>query len=597
MANEYPVTMPAAHGRPERSMFMNAVAQPLRGASEVVEGVMVMAYEVTDLVASRDRVHDAEERLRLAMEAASIGTFDFNPQTRTLRCDSRYRALFGIPDGTDVTPELLAKSIHPDDQARVQTAVAAALDPDTDGEFDIDYQIRGVSDGIERWAHMRGRTFFDEDRKPKRFIGTGIDITQQRRSVERLKFLADSSTTLEASLDLETTLQRVAELPVPFLSDAGLVELLDDHGAPERVAIASAGADQPTAIKPPLPHEESSLIKAFAGALDELNQGAPVFVPDVADSRLWEKYGASGPPQLLSRLGAGSLLLLPMMIRGRVIGVMALLHMRPSRLYSLEEIAFAQEVARRAAVAIDNARLYDQKVAAISIRDQFLSIASHELKTPLTSITLQLSAFGRLLASGKLMSIPQEKLKQRLGIMLKQGDRLASLIEELLDVSRISRGGLALVAAPVDLVEVVREAFHALSDEAAKRDVSLELQGAAQVEGVWDRERIEQVVLNLVENALKYGAPGKPIEVTVKSADSLAILRVHDEGSGIAPEDQKRIFEQFERAVSPNLGGLGLGLWIARKIVEAHQGRIYVESRLGAGSTFVVELPLTGPET
>jgi signal transduction histidine kinase len=163
------------------------------------------------------------------------------------------------------------------------------------------------------------------------------------------------------------------------------------------------------------------------------------------------------------------------------------------------------------------------------------------------------------------------------------------LVEELLDVSRITAGRLALDRERVDLVALVREVVGRYPEPERKSPITVQADGA--LVGPWDRLRLEQVVSNLVGNALKYG-DGKPIEVEVEHADHHAILRVRDHGIGISADDQQRIFERYERAVADrNVGGLGLGLWIVRQVVEAHGGRISVESEPGNGATFVVEIP------
>jgi signal transduction histidine kinase len=226
---------------------------------------------------------------------------------------------------------------------------------------------------------------------------------------------------------------------------------------------------------------------------------------------------------------------------------------------------------------------------AVVARDAFLSIASHELKTPLTSLQLQVEALTRAVEAG---AAGTPRLSQRIAVVARSADRLGELVNRLLDVSRISSAqGLDLVTEDVDLAEVAREVVGRFHEALAETGSELRLDAPAPVRGVWDRGRVDTIVTNLVSNAVKYGE-GRPIEVSVGVEVDRAVLRVRDHGIGIAPEDQARIFERFERAVPErHYGGFGVGLWVARSIAEAHAGRILVESRPGAGSLFTLELP------
>ncbi len=228
---------------------------------------------------------------------------------------------------------------------------------------------------------------------------------------------------------------------------------------------------------------------------------------------------------------------------------------------------------------------------AVRLRDEFLTIASHELKTPLTSLNLQLQSLlrgARKAADGPLTA--------RLDKAQRQIQKLARLMDDLLDVSRLTTGRLVLQVEEVDLVQVVREVLERFQEEPARDGTRLTLQGEASVVGRWDRGRLEQVVTNLVANAMKYGA-GAPVEVAVRSSGAMALLEVKDAGIGIAPEDLERIFGKFERAVPVRrYGGFGLGLYIVKQWVEALGGAVDVESSQGQGATFRVVLPLAGPE-
>jgi signal transduction histidine kinase/NO-binding membrane sensor protein with MHYT domain len=229
---------------------------------------------------------------------------------------------------------------------------------------------------------------------------------------------------------------------------------------------------------------------------------------------------------------------------------------------------------------------------AVRSRDEFLSIASHELKTPLTSLKLQTQLRLKNIEQNKLDFFGIENLRKMFVGDSKQLDRLSRLIDDMLDISRISTGKLTLQAEHFDLCTVVAELIERYQPHFEVANCKIELQRCEHVFGTWDRFRLEQVLTNLLTNAYRYGA-GKPIAISLYVSNSRAILTVRDQGIGISAEDQQRIFHRFERAVGvKDVTGLGLGLYIAKQIVEMHNGKIYVESKVGEGSTFTVELPL-----
>jgi signal transduction histidine kinase len=227
---------------------------------------------------------------------------------------------------------------------------------------------------------------------------------------------------------------------------------------------------------------------------------------------------------------------------------------------------------------------------AIIVRDEFLSVASHELRTPLTSLKLEVANLLRLVRRGDAGA--DDRLVPRVERIDAQTERLHRLIDELLDASRITAGHLELEIEEVDLGAVVTEVVRRHEHETARAGSVVDLRvPAAGATGSWDADRLDQVASNLIANAIKYG-DGKPIEIVVAVTDERASLAVTDHGVGIAPDDQERIFDRFERAVSSrNYGGVGLGLWSVRQIVEALDGTVSVESRPGLGATFTVELP------
>jgi signal transduction histidine kinase len=231
---------------------------------------------------------------------------------------------------------------------------------------------------------------------------------------------------------------------------------------------------------------------------------------------------------------------------------------------------------------------------AVQARDEFLSIASHELKTPLTALKLQLNMYKVLARRGLPAEAFIAKTSQLFEQSSSQVDRLSRLVEELLDVSQINNGKLNLHLESFDLCELLKEVCSRYGDDAAKGQVNVSIEEGVTVAGHWDRLRIDQVITNLITNAIKYG-DSKPVHASLCREENEAVIRVKDHGIGISEEDQSRIFGRFERAVSAsNFGGLGLGLYIVRQIVHEHGGSVSVQSKKNEGSTFTVRLPLGG---
>jgi len=238
------------------------------------------------------------------------------------------------------------------------------------------------------------------------------------------------------------------------------------------------------------------------------------------------------------------------------------------------------------------AAAFTERNKAISARDEFIAVASHELKSPLAPMKLQLQSLSRCVEKGKAEALTPDRLLPKLHALERQIDRLASLVRELLDISSLRAGKpLSLDRAEVDLAELAHDVVERFHDELERAGCVTDLRIQVNPKGIWDRLRLEQVLTNLLVNAMKYGK-GKPITVTVASDDTHAIFSVLDHGVGIPKEAQARIFERFEQIKPGSASGLGLGLYIARQIVEAHGGCIKLKSTPGKGSLFVVELPL-----
>jgi signal transduction histidine kinase len=258
-------------------------------------------------------------------------------------------------------------------------------------------------------------------------------------------------------------------------------------------------------------------------------------------------------------------------------------------------MVFAYDVTGLVTSRVTAETLAKELKRAVSIRDDFLSIAGHELRTPLTALTLQVQGLQRQLRHPK--GSPTTQTFERLNKAAGQIERLNRLVSELLDVSRLSSGRLVLESEDVDLGALIDDVVERFDDQAARAGCSFVVRHTAHVRGQWDRARLDQVITNLIGNALKYGA-GKPVEITVSADARQAQVAVRDYGIGVPSTDVSRIFGRFERAApKQHYGGLGLGLWISTEIVKAHAGSIELESEEGVGSTFTVRLPLPRTES
>jgi signal transduction histidine kinase len=290
----------------------------------------------------------------------------------------------------------------------------------------------------------------------------------------------------------------------------------------------------------------------------------------------------------------GAQLVLPLAVHREALGVLLLFAADPAQLLP-DQVALGEALARRIALALENARLFRGAEDAVRARDRFLAVASHELKTPLTPLRIRISTIERLVARGALETVPKQKLVELFAGAEGQVVRLARLVDDLLDVTRMTLKRLRLSPEPMDLRQSAAEVMERHRAEIAAAGNPIRLVGAAPVTGTWDRLRIEQVITNLLTNALKY-APRAPVEIRVEGDEGHARVVVRDEGPGIADADQARIFRPFERATpDPSVAGFGLGLFIVREIVEAHGGALSLRSEPGRGSTFVVELPRATP--
>jgi signal transduction histidine kinase len=408
----------------------------------------------------------------------------------------------------------------------------------------------------------------------------------------RSALLAEASAVLSESLDYKVVLERLARLVVRSQADWCVIDLVED-GEIQRVAGAQADPGK-EALLEELKRRYPPRWDSRHPSTQVLKTGEPQVFPQVSEEDFARLTEDAEHRRLGQALGARSGVALPLAAHGRVLGALTVGSGDPQRRFGPSDLDVLMEVARRAAIAIANAQLYHQSQEAVRLRDEFLSVASHELNTPMAALMLSLEGLG---TPDPDLQLDQKGIAHVARLAERQGKRLTKLINDLLDVTRLTRGALALNREEVDLATLVREGVARYKAELERAGCEVSTRLATPVVGQWDPMRLDQVVLNLLTNAARFGAR-KPIELAVEPVGDRARLTVADHGIGIDPTQQARIFERFERGVSShNYGGLGLGLYICKRIVESHGGVISVDSRPAQGATFIVELPLHPPES
>jgi signal transduction histidine kinase len=500
-----------------------------------------------------------------------------------------------------VTDEDLVRAAQTDDHLRMMRGLGCA------SCVIVPMTVRGEILGVISLMRAEGRPPFGKNdvataeelaHRAALAIDNARLFREARRREGTMRFFAEASTLLSSSLDHVSICERLAHLVVPSFADWCGVELAEE-GELRPIAIAhvdSAKVEVARQMRLRYPPDAG----AARGPYTVLRTGRPDLISEVSEEMVTR--GARNAEHLgfMHDLGLRSVLIVPLVAGGRPIGVLNLVWAESNRRYSPEDLDMMRELGRRAGLAVENARLYNEARAAVRLRDEFLSIASHELKTPLTSLRLKVDGILRITAKAEKGPADLAKLASRVQGVDKQLGRLTELVDALLDVSRAAAGQLQLRLEDVDLDAVVRAVAERFKDDLASARCSLSLivtdvaETKPPIFGRWDRLRLDEVITNFLSNAMKYGA-GKPIQIRLSATKAAATIEVEDQGIGISADDQQRLFARFARVVSPDhYGGFGLGLWIVKLLVEAMGGKVAVRSTVGQGSVFSAELPRQG---
>jgi signal transduction histidine kinase/CheY-like chemotaxis protein len=445
------------------------------------------------------------------------------------------------------------------------------------------------------WASVRAREMAEEERD-RLFAAQQAARNKAEASERRLALLAEVSQRLMSSLDYRVTLARVVQMIVPAQADGCVIYLLEDGGDIQRVAFRHVVAEKEALLRDLDQHYRLEF-DAESPPATAFRTGMPQIGRDIASS-VWEEVAQDEEHlRLLVALSPRSYMAVPLISRGRVLGAIFLIVTESDLIYSEEDLAFAQHLSRRAAVAIDNARLYreaqqagQEAEAANRSKDEFLATVSHELRTPLNAIL----GWAVLLGKGSLSPVTATRATHS----IERNARIQrQLIDDLLDLSRITSGRLRLEVREVDAGAVIDAAIDAVRPSAEAKGIVLSRMfepGIGPVSA--DPDRLQQIVWNLASNAVKFTERGGRIHMRFAQRDSEVHISVEDSGQGIAADLLPYVFDRFRQGdASPSRrhGGLGLGLAIVRHLVELHGGTVEASSPgPGQGATFTVRLPV-----
>jgi PAS domain S-box-containing protein len=473
--------------------------------------------------------------------------------------------------------------IHPEDLPNLMSMFDRAEENEN-----IEGECRILNKAGEfRWHLFRIHTErSNESADTFSWLGTATDIEDRKRIENNQRFLAEAGEALIASLDYQQILENLTEVCVSYIADWCAVDMVNDKGH---------------LINSYVHHRNPKKIdwskKLHSLYLDHSQND--IHLQALATQKILVLSKALDPNENLSKLSHDeikyamelnetSLMIIPLIVHNKTLGTLTLANYESSKTYDEFAIELGRELSRIVALAFQNSKLYKISQEAIETRNDFFSIASHELNTPITSMKLQIQKVQRNLKH--VDNTIAEKLTHSIDISMKQIDRLVELVQILLDVTHIQSGSFNFNFEKLNLKEIISDVVDRQKEIIKKRNSEIIIFNMLDTNVFWDKTRIEQLLINIISNATKY-APGK-IELSLAERKENIEITVKDYGPGIPQDKLDKIFERFERIVTnESVTGLGLGLYIVKQIVEGHKGQIAIQSVMGEGTSFIITLP------
>ncbi len=592
-------------------------------------GVLLLLTDATGrrrAIAERAQIGEvlraSEEAHRFLTESVPVQVWTALPDGLLDHVNRQVVEYFG-----KTSEEMLAEGwqrvIHPADLAAVMERWGASL---VSGEpYEVEFRLRRA-DGEYRWHLGRARAMRDASGAVVRWFGSNTDIDDQRRAVATYRFMIEASSVLAASLDYETTMASVARLVVPQLADWCGVELVDEGGQLRNVTVAHVDPSK-VALARELSERWPVDPNARTGPPNVARTGKAEMISQIDDALLVMAARDAEHLRIIRELGLTSSMCVPLRARDRTLGVISLIAAEPGRHFDAEDLRIAEELARRCAMAIDNAMLLRQAQHAEqemrllnedlerrvgertidvkrakdraeeaharlkevdTMKDEFLDALSYQLASPINAVI----GYTELLLEGSDGSLREEQ-RRYVRRITASSKVLLSLVHDLLDMSRMSAGKFELELTPVDPGALAREVLSGLEPLTEMQGLRVVSRiSAALPEIAGDGQRIEQVIANVLNNAIQLTSSGGLIRLAVEHSGEMIRFEVQHTGVSLSPVDLERIFRRFT-----HLGGAWLGLSIAQRVVEAHGGKMGVEANPGGGNTFWFSIPAVSADS
>lgn len=558
-----------------------------------------MIRDVTDRDRAEQSLRASGTALAEAQRLARVGSWDWDVDADVVQWSDEAYRLFGRTPGTALRYADFLASVHPDDRDAADAAVREALQG---GElYESEYRVVH-EDGSVHLLHGHGRVVRSADGR-MRMLGTAQDVTERRAAEERARevvrletareiaqaaaarfqFLAEASGLLNASLDILETLRSVTRLTVPGIADWCSLDLVGEDRELRRVEVAHADPEK-VRIAEDLHRRFPPDTGSRTPAALALQRGESLLIEDFSDAVICAAATDEEHRAILRSLAFRSAMCVPLVARGRLVGLITLATAESERRFGADDLSLVKSLADHAANAIDNARLFEQAKAAAEAREDALATVSHDLRSPLGVIGANVSLLRE-------PDLPEPERARSLERMERAAAAMQRMTDDLLEVARLEGGGVTLRCRSSDVETLVTDACELESAAAAQRSIRFDVRVEPGLRAVADPDRIVQVLVNLVSNAIRHSPEGGAVGVSARGVGETVVLSVVDDGPGVPTESRERIFQRFWQNDSRRRGAAGLGLAIARALVELHEGRIWVEQAPRGGACFRFTLP------